>query len=59
MNRNHLKEARETYWEHLSFAWSVGFVLFVHGLLPWIWEWKATEMMEKREAQRFGKFRNQ
>lgn len=57
MKIKHLQEARETYWEHFCFAWSVAFVLMVHGLFPWMWEWKATEMMEKREVQRFGKFR--
>ena len=33
---SHLHEAGETYFEHLRFAWSVGFVMIVHGLLPWI-----------------------
>ena len=48
----HLKEAGETYWEHLSFAFSVGFVMIVHGLMPWVWEYKATEMMAKRDLER-------
>ena len=48
----HLQEAGETYFEHLRFAWSVGFVMLVHGLLPWVWEYKATEMMSKREIKR-------
>jgi len=48
----HLQEAGETYFEHLRFAWSVGFVMLVHGLLPWVWEYKATEMMSRREIQR-------
>ena len=33
----HLRVIHETYLEHLWFAWSVAFVLIVHGLLPWIW----------------------
>jgi hypothetical protein len=49
---NHLEEAGETYFEHLRFAWSVGFVMLVHGLLPFVWEFKATEMMSRREIQR-------
>ena len=53
----HLEEAGETYFEHLRFAWSVGFVMIVHGLLPWVWEYRATEMMSKREIQRREKAR--
>jgi len=48
----HLEWIQETYWEHLKFAWSVGFVMIVHGLLPWVWEFRATEMMAKREMAR-------
>ena len=48
----HLEEAGETYFEHLRFAWSVGFVMLVHGLLPWIWEYKATEMMARQDMKR-------
>jgi len=48
----HLEWIQETYWEHLRFAWSVGFVMMVHGLLPWVWEFKATEMMARREMAR-------
>ena len=54
---SHLHEAGETYFEHLHFAWSVGFVMIVHGLLPWMWEYKATEMMAKRDIQRREKSR--
>ena len=57
MMSNHLKEAGETYFEHLRFAWSVAFVMVVHGLLPWVWEYKATEMMSKREIERREKLR--
>ena len=57
MSRNHLKEAGETYFEHLRFAWSVAFVLVVHGLFPNLWEWKATAMMERREMARQEKIR--
>ena len=53
----HLSEAGETYFEHLRFAWSVSFVMLVHGLLPWVWEYRATEMMSKREIQRQEKLR--
>ncbi len=48
----HLEEAGETYFEHLRFAWSVCFVMLVHGLLPWVWEYKATEMMARQDMKR-------
>ena len=52
MKIKHLEWIGETYWEHLRFAWSVGFVMMVHGLFPWVWEFRATEMMAKREMAR-------
>ena len=52
MKIKHLEWIQETYFEHLRFAWSVAFVMVVHGLLPWVWEFKATEMMAKREMAR-------
>jgi len=44
----HLREINESYFQHMRFAWSVAFVLIVHGLLPMVWETKASEMMENR-----------
>ena len=52
MKIKHLQEAGETYFEHLRFAWSVSFVMLVHGLLPWVWEFRATEMMARQEMKR-------
>jgi len=52
MKIKHLQEAGENYFEHLRFAWSVGFVMIVHGLLPWVWEFRATEMMARQEMKR-------
>jgi hypothetical protein len=45
---NHLKEINETYFEHLCFAWTVAFILFVHGVFPQLWIDKASGMMEGR-----------
>jgi hypothetical protein len=45
---SHLKEIDEHYFQHLWFAWRVAFVLIVHGLFPFVWEHKASEMMRKR-----------
>lgn len=53
----HLEAIQETYFEHLWFAWKVGFVLIVHGLLPWIWAFKASDMMEMRDIERREKIR--
>lgn len=57
MKIKHLDWIQETYWEHLKFAWSVAFVMLVHGLLPWVWEFRATEMMQRREMARTEKIR--
>ena len=46
----HLEWIQESYLEHLWFAWSVAFVLIVHGIFPWIWQFKASEMTSKVEA---------
>lgn len=45
----HLNDVNETYLEHLLFAWRVAFVLLVHGLCPFVWEDKASKMMEDRK----------
>lgn len=45
----HLEDAKESYLQHLCFAWKVAFILFVHGLLPFVWETRASELMEKRK----------
>ena len=53
----HLEWIDESYFEHLRFAWSVAFVLIVHGIFPWAWQFKATEMMQKKEMARQEKLR--
>lgn len=54
---SHLEWIDETYFEHMRFAWSVAFVMFVHGLLPWVWQFKASDMMIEKEAQRQAKLK--
>ena len=44
----HLEDVNESYFQHLRFAWSVAFVLLVHGLLPFVWIDKASRMIEER-----------
>ena len=53
----HLKEIQESYWEHLWFALSVAFVLIVHGLFPFLWSMKASDMMDLKTVERREKWR--
>ena len=53
----HLEWIDESYFEHLWFAWKVGFVLIVHGLLPWVWAFKASDLMQTKEIERREKVR--
>ena len=50
---NHLEEIDKTYLEHLVGAWKVAFILFVHGLLPNVWRYKASDLLYK-ETKRSG-----
>ena len=53
----HLKYIQESYLDHLWFAWKVAGVLIVHGLLPEVWKFKASDMMEMRTVERREKMR--
>ena len=53
----HLEKIQETYFEHLWFAVSVAFVLVVHGLFPWVWAMKASDMMDLKTVERREKLR--
>ena len=33
------------YFMNLFHAWRVAFILIIHGLFPYIWEWKASELI--------------
>ena len=44
---NHLEEVNKTYFEHLLGAWKVAFILLVHGLLPNVWRYKASDLLYK------------
>jgi len=45
---NHLEEANMGYFEHLWCAWRYSAILFIHGLLPFVWETKVSdEIIEK------------
>jgi len=42
---SHLQEVNMSYGQHFKRAWSIAFVLIVHGLLPNVWKTKASEML--------------
>jgi len=50
---NHLEEVNKSYFEHLFGAWKVAFILFVHGLLPNVWRYKASDLL-RRETRSSG-----
>jgi len=39
----HLQDVQMNYFQHLFHAWRMSFILWVHGLLPWIWETKVSD----------------
>ena len=41
----HLKDTGYTYFGHMFRAFSVSFVLIIHGIFPWVWETKASELL--------------
>lgn len=43
----HLREKNMSYFKHWHRAWTIAFVLLVHGLIPCIWETKASDMLCK------------
>jgi hypothetical protein len=44
---NHLQEVKMTYWQHLRHAWSIAFILIIHGIFPSIWRTKASESLSR------------
>ena len=49
---NHLSETGKGYFEHLLGAWKVAFILLVHGLLPNVWRYKASDTLRKDERSK-------
>jgi hypothetical protein len=47
----HLKEIEMSYIKHLVHGWSIAGVLIVHGLLPFMWETKASDMLCKKDKK--------
>ena len=42
----HLKDINMGYLTHLTHAWRMSFILFIHGLIPSIWETKVSDEMQ-------------
>jgi|OM-RGC.v1.034116269 hypothetical protein len=58
MNKEHPKDVGLTYWQHLKFAWGecfrlgcMEFVMFVHGLIPWVWDWKYSQFINEAKKR--------
>lgn len=49
---NHLKQIDMDYFKHLWHAWKVAFILIVHGVLPDVWEWKASEILNENKQRK-------
>jgi|TARA_B110000977_G_scaffold174797_1_gene228971 hypothetical protein len=54
LNRKHPKDVGLTYFAHLKFAWlesihafRIFLLMFVHGLIPWIWDWKFSKYLDE------------
>jgi hypothetical protein len=45
---SHLKDVEMSYFRHFLRAWSIAFVLLVHGLFPNIWKTKASDMINHK-----------
>ena len=53
LNREHPKDVGLTYFTHLKFAWlesihafRIFLLMFVHGLIPWIWSWVFNQYLD-------------
>ena len=58
LNYKHPKDVGMSYFAHLKFAWNeskeawwMGVVMFVHGLLPWIWDWEFTQYLDEAKER--------
>ena len=51
---DHLEETNKGYFEHLLGAWKIAFILLVHGLLPNVWRYKASDTLRKDERSKLG-----
>ena len=36
----------EDAWNESKEAWWIGVVMFVHGLIPWVWDWEFNQYLK-------------
>ena len=58
LNRNHPKDVGLTYFQHLKFAWCesiyalwVSIFMLIHGMIPWVWDWKFSNYLDKAKKR--------
>ena len=51
---DHLRETGKGYFEHLLGAWKVAGILLVHGLLPNVWRYKASDELRRDKKRDLG-----
>jgi hypothetical protein len=49
---SHLSDTGFSYLKHLTRAWRLSFILFVHGIFPELWKTKASDEICKDNATR-------
>ena len=58
LNYEHPKDVGMSYFAHLKFAWNeskeawwMGIVMFVHGLIPWVWDWEFNQYLNEAKKR--------
>ena len=58
MNKKHPADVGLSYLAHLKFTWSemirlagMEFVMFVHGLIPWVWDHKFSNYIKNTQER--------
>jgi len=58
INIKHPRDVGLTYLQHLKFAWlesiyafGIFLLMFVHGLIPWVWDWKFDQYLDNAKKR--------
>ena len=58
INKEHPKDVGLGYFSHLKFAWCemirlecMAIVMFVHGVIPWVWDNKFSDYLDKAKSR--------
>ena len=58
VNKKHPGDVGLSYFAHLKFAWNeakeawcISIVMFVHGLLPWVWDWQFNKYLDEAKKR--------